>query len=143
MARLAPQVDQLVINANGDATRFNLPVIVDRIETGTPITGLDAALSYAVENGFDFVLTTPCDTPMLPQDLFLRLKGEGAAIACSGGQAHYLTGLWPAGCLPLLKELRRVQDFAAATKARRVVWAIEGHDPFLNVNTPQDFSNLP
>ncbi len=123
--------------------RREIMIIPDRVTTGTPLAGLHAALSYATENHFDAVLTTPCDTPLLPDDLRQRLQGDTAAIATSGTQAHYLTGFWPIATLPLLKDLRRVQDFAAATKARHVAWPIKDHDPFLNINTKEDLTRLP
>ena len=143
IARLQPQVNELIINANGDASRFALKVVADQIELGTPLAGLHAALTYADENGFDAVLSTPCDTPLLPLDLHQRLMGEGAAIATSVGQSHYLTGLWPIGCLPLISGQRRMMDFAAACNARQVEWAIINHDLFFNVNTPEDVLLLP
>ncbi len=67
--RIRPQVDWLIFNANGDAARFaNLgcEVVPDRYDTGTPLSGLHAALSFGAEQGFDAVLTVPCDTPFLP-----------------------------------------------------------------------------
>ena len=141
--RLSSQVDAVIINSNGDPAGFSLPVVADLIETGTPIAGLHAALTYAIKHGFDAVLTSPCDTPLLPLDLYARLSGEGAAIAVSGGQAHYLTGLWPAECLKLLNGLIRVKDFAAVAKARQVEWSVKEYDPFININTPQDVHGLP
>ena len=140
--RLSSQVDAVIINSNGDPAGFSLPVVADLIETGTPIAGLHAALTYAIKHGFDAVLTSPCDTPLLPLDLYARLSGEGAAIAVSGGQAHYLTGLWPAECLKLLNGLIRVKDFSAASKARQVEWLVKDYDPFININTPQDALGL-
>ncbi|MEO9168496.1 MAG: molybdenum cofactor guanylyltransferase [Aestuariivirga sp.] len=141
--RLSPQVDVLIINSNADPARFALPVMADQIETGTPVAGLHAALTYASEHGFDAVLTSPCDTPLLPLDLRARLSGSGAAIAVSSGQAHYLTGLWPVECLKLLDGLIRVKDFAAKAKARQVEWLVKEYDPFININTPQDVLDLP
>jgi len=67
------------------------------------------------------------------------------AIAASGGQAHYLTGLWPVDLLPLmdleLKDgLQRVKDWAAIAKARAVEWPVTRSDPFANLNTPEQFT---
>lgn len=141
--RLSPQADTVIINSNSDPERFTWPVVADLIETGTPIAGLHAALTYASARGFDAVLTSPCDTPLLPPDLYARLSGEGAAIAVTGGQAHYLIGFWPVECLKLLNGLIRVQDFAAASKARQVEWLVKDYDPFININTSQDVLDLP
>ena len=142
--RLTPQVDQLVINANSDYSKFGFQVIADQIETGTPLAGLYAALQYAQDYGFDAVITAPCDSPLLPHDLRARLQGPGAAIAASAGQGHYLTGFWPVAVLAACKKhhYRRVQDFAAAVQARQVEWQVDGHDPFVNLNTPEDLATL-
>lgn len=107
IARVGPQVGRLAINANGDAGRyagFGLPVIPDKVEAGTPLSGLHAALAWAEAEECEAVLTVPSDSPFLPHDLVARLMGEGAAVAVSGGQAHYLTGLWPTGLLPTLED---------------------------------------
>lgn len=46
-----------------------------------PLGGLNAALHYARDNGFDRVLTAGCDTPILPQYLLRRLIDQpGSAI---------------------------------------------------------------
>jgi molybdenum cofactor guanylyltransferase len=141
--RLSPQADEVIINTNSDPARFTLPVVHDLIGTGTPVAGLHAALTYAATHGFDAMLSAPCDTPLLPLDLRERLSGHDAAIAASGGQAHYLTGFWPVECLNLLNGLIRVKDFAAAIKARQVEWLVKDYDPFININTPQDVLDLP
>jgi len=75
VGRLAPQVNEIVINANGDASR---------------------SLRFARHHAFDGVLTVPSDAPFLPSDLATRLSAanSNAAIASSGGQVHFLTGVW-------------------------------------------------
>jgi molybdenum cofactor guanylyltransferase len=146
--RIRPQVDWLIFNANGDATRFQTlgcEVVSDRYDTHTPLSGLHAALGFAKEQGFDAVLTVPCDTPFLPTDLVARLRLSLPAIAASGGQAHYLTGLWPVDLLPLLElelksGLRRVMDWAAVAKVSTVEWSAAPMDPFANLNTPEEFT---
>lgn len=152
--RMLPQVDKLVINANDDrferlsflvakaGTAAEIEIIPDRLEIESPVAGLHAALTYAVEHGFQAVLSAPCDGPLLPGDLRRRLEGPCAAIACSAGQDHFLTGYWPVNSLPLTSRVRRVQDFAEATKARRVAWEVKGRDPFINLNTPEDVARL-
>jgi molybdenum cofactor guanylyltransferase len=150
-SRIRFQVDDLVINANGDPTRFvSMPhtVITDLIEVETPLAGLHAALSFAADDGYDAVLTVPSDTPLLPLDLVARLKegGEhsGAAHAKSAGREHYLTGIWTTAMAKPLERLirdhalRRVQDFCLKAKSETVTWTDHPHDPFFNVNTPED-----
>jgi molybdenum cofactor guanylyltransferase len=154
LSRLRFQVTETLINANGDVTRFagfNVVVVADELQdVGTPVAGLHAALSYGAQESFDAVVTVPSDAPFLPLDLVARLyeAGEetGAAIARSGGRDHFLTGIWttklaePLGRLIMQDGLRRVQDFVAQCKAEKVVWAALPHDPFFNINTPDDLA---
>ena len=79
--RMGPQVDRLVINANGDPARFSefgfdshsrcLTTLT------TPLAGLHAALEFAKIVGADVLVTVPSDTPFLPPILskgFWRVK---------------------------------------------------------------------
>ena len=142
--RIAPQVASLAINANDDRLAFlGFPVISDiSHDIGTPLAGVQAGLSWAKAKGFDAVLTVPSDSPFLPLDLVARLAGQGPAIAASGEQRHFLTGLWPIRLLDVLESNapRRVQDFARQVSARVVEWPIEPYDPFFNINTPDDLA---
>ena len=152
ISRLRPQVTKIAINANGNMERFQytgLQVFADvRRGAATPLAGLHAALSLAQAEAFDAVITAPSDTPFLPADLVSRLAHAGppAAIAASGGQAHYLTGLWSTALLPkvekALDEPRppRLQDLADRCGAVAVAWPVEPFDPFFNVNTPQELA---
>jgi molybdopterin-guanine dinucleotide biosynthesis protein A len=145
---LQQQTDQVIINANGEVVRFQhlgLDVVVDPPEAGgTPLGGLAAVLSYAGGKGFDAVVSTPSDTPFLPDDLSSRLVGTQPAIASSGGQDHYLTGFWPVWLGDVLKDasarlgLRRMQDWVTLCEARTVEWDVTKVDPFFNINTPED-----
>ena len=72
--RLAPQVDELLINANQNGERyaaFGYRVVPDQIpDFAGPLAGLHAALSAAA---YPLVATAPCDSPFLPADLIFRL----------------------------------------------------------------------
>ena len=152
IARLATQTDMIAINANGDTGRFahwELPVIVDiHSNIGTPLAGLHAALSHAADNDFDAVLTAPSDTPFLPADLMNRLRAASsfAAIARSGGQSHYLTGVWSVTLLPTLQnallqpQTPRLQDWCIMCNAALVEWPTVPFDPFFNVNTHEELA---
>ncbi len=154
IGRLEPQVDQLIINANGDPSRFSefdLAVHPDLIATlKTPLAGLHASLALAKENGSDILITTPSDTPFLPIDMAVRLiegaSKTGAAIATSGGREHYLSGAWKVDLFVDLEKaiardtLFRVKDWVERSAASKVAWPIAPHDPFFNVNTPEDFA---
>lgn len=154
LSRLRFQVDDVIINANGDALRFattQITVVEDVLtDIGTPLAGLHAALYYGANHGFEAVVTIPSDAPFLPLDLVERLldggQVTGAAIARSGGRDHYLTGIWTTAMAKSLgnliesEGLIRVQDFVTKAEAERVVWAAIPHDPFFNINTPEDLA---
>ena len=67
IARLKPQVDETFINANREIEQyrvFGLPVLKD--ENGEfigPLAGFCVGLQHAKH---DYVLTVPCDSPLLP-----------------------------------------------------------------------------
>lgn len=147
-----PQVEQLVINANGEPARFSaigLEVVPDVLTSlTTPLAGFHAALQFAKSVGADVLVTVPSDTPFLPFDLAAKLlensMANGAAIASSGGQDHYIIGAWNKELLDDLERgiandgLFRVKDWAQRASAQKVEWPVEPYDPFFNVNTPED-----
>lgn len=152
IAAVAPQVALTAINTNGEAARFagiNLPVFPDaQPGADTPLAGLHAALAFAGREGFSRVLTVPSDAPFLPADLARRLSSAGgqAAIASSGGQAHYVTGLWSSHLLHdvdtalVMPQRPRMQDLASILRASLVEWPAEPYDPFFNINTPDELA---
>jgi molybdopterin-guanine dinucleotide biosynthesis protein A len=152
ISRLQPQADLVVINGRDGHDRFSMTgcrFLADSLRTvQSPIAGLHAALQFAHQEGFDFALTVPCDTPFLPHDLVSRLAASGseAAIAASAGQSHFLTGLWSSQLYIKLEEflsgrqIFRLQDWVAYCEAVVVDWRLEDHDPFFNVNTPEDLA---
>jgi molybdenum cofactor guanylyltransferase len=144
--RLIPQVEDIVINANGDTKRFEFLEfdIIPDIETeiDTPLAGIHSALTYAEEEGYDAVITAPSDGPFLPHDLVRKLAGTKPAFANSKGQDHFLTGFWPVKLLPKLNEdiqkSNRVQDWVFKIDATKINWRADDYDPFMNINTPAD-----
>ncbi|PTX57466.1 molybdenum cofactor guanylyltransferase [Litoreibacter ponti] len=157
IARLEPQVAELALNANGDASRFdvNLPVVADSVaEFPGPLAGVLAGLDWAAERGHTHIVTAAADTPFFPCDLVprLMLAAEEAPIALAAtpdperGMARHPTfGLWP---VALRDDLRA----ALADGVRKVVAWTDRHgtamarfeaepfDPFFNVNTPEDMT---
>lgn len=153
--RLRPQVPALIVNANGDASRFTsfgLLVIADTIEGFPgPLAGLLSAMRHAARAGFDDVLTVAADTPFLPHDLGQRFHAErqprdAVVIASSGGRAHPVVGLWRVALADDLEDwLQSDQERAVRTWAGRhplttVDFSAETADPFFNINTPADLA---
>ena len=156
IARLEPQCECLVINANGDPRRFasfGLPVIADSVkDTPGPLAGILAGLDWAAANrpNAAFVLSAPGDCPFLPRDLVARLSqaliAENAelAVAASQGQSHPVVGLWSVALRAALREalvvegVRKVHHWTARFRLATVTWPADPLDPFFNANTVDD-----
>ncbi len=154
--RLRPQVDGLVINANGAAERFaafGLPVVADTMPGfAGPLAGFLAGLAWieAHAPAMAGILTVPCDTPFLPIDLAARLTaasrgGERATFARGAGRAHPVFAFVPRSLGAnlttfLAGESAKVGDWLSHADARGVEFTDAGanFDPFFNINTPED-----
>ncbi len=143
--RLGPQVDRLILNANGDPARFaafGLDVVPDGLaDNPGPLAGILACLQAAGDA--DWVVTVPGDAPFLPADLAARLIAAGPAVAASGGRRHPVVGAWRPGQAGHLAALlaageRRVGVFAG--DAAVVDWPADPIDPFTNLNEAADFA---
>lgn len=105
--RVSPQVSTLIINANGDPTRFQdtgLPVVPDALDEHPGIlTGILTGMEWA--NAYDphcqWIATFSTDYPFIPENLVLQLLTEierqhadMAYVSCAG-KPHPQFGLWP------------------------------------------------
>lgn len=149
--RLEPQVEQVLISANGDPVRFasfGCEVVPDAVPQG-PLSGILAALTRAAALGATHLVSTPVDTPFLPGDLVPQLllaaesAPEGLALASDVDGDHPATALWPVGLAPALAEYlagggAKVTRFTDAHHAARAMFP----EPraFLNLNTPEDLA---
>lgn len=158
IARLAPQCDGLILNANGDPARFaayGLPVVADTVEGfAGPLAGVLTALDWAAVHRPDveWVLSAATDCPFLPRDLVVRLQHaraeEGAqlAVAASGDQTHPVIGLWNVALRGelhhalVVEDIRKIDRWTARYKLATVTWPTEPLDPFFNANTVEDIA---
>ncbi len=157
LARVAPQVAAVVLNANGDAGRFaafGLPVLADPLpDYPGPLAGVLAALDWAAEHRPELttVLSVPGDGPFLPGDLRARLEAARAvagvpmACAASGGWTHPPIGLWPVALRGALREgllagERKIDRWTARFGCASAEWPVAPHDPFFNANAPEDLA---
>ncbi len=157
VARLTPQVDTVVLNANGDSARFagvvNCPIIADSIvEDGGfvgPLGGILAGMDWAAAQGFTQILTIAADTPFFPTDLAVRMMRVAAPdaiiMAGSGDEVslHPTFGLWPVSLRDdlrraLLGDTRKILRWSNQHKNKTVVFKTTPFDPFFNINTPAD-----
>lgn len=149
--RLEPQVERVLISANGDPDRFagfGCRVVADDRPRG-PLSGILAGLRAAAETGATHLVSTPVDTPFLPGDLVPRLllaaegSAEGLAMASDASGDHPATALWPVGLAPALAAFldageARVLRFAETHGVVRAPFP----DPraFQNLNTPGELA---
>ncbi len=158
IARLSPQCDGLIINANGDPARFasfGLPVVADDVaDFPGPLAGILAALDWAAANRPDvsLVLSAAADCPFLPRDLVSRLHqalvAENAqlAVAASDGQSHPVVGLWSVALRDELRhslvveDIRKIDRWTARYRLATVTWPTTPLDPFFNANTVEDIA---
>ena len=160
--RLRPQVIEIIINANGDPSRFadfGLPVIADSIAgLAGPLAGVHAGLEWAKAHasGVRCVVTVASDTPFFPSDLVQRflsaLEDDPAlAVAASSEGVHPVVGLWPVAIAPKIEESLR-RDMRKAGAFTKDHGAIEVFfeparigerlvDPFFNINRPEDLAH--
>ena len=147
LARLRPQVDEIVINANQNLERYSAlghRVVSDAIGGfAGPLAGLHAGLQ-AVSH--DLAVTVPCDSPFLPTDLVSRLKAKLAsndlAVAKTGEQPHPVFALVRKSVVPNLEAFlkgggRKIDAWYASLRVVEVSFDDEA-DAFRNINTLEE-----
>lgn len=151
--RFAPQVDELLINANRNAdayASFGCRVIPDALpDFAGPLAGLQTGLMSAAH---EFIATVPCDSPFLPSDLITRLKTALAAedaqlaVAVVQGQAQPVFCLCRRDVLPHLTNFlqqggRKMDTWYGMLKVVEVNFDHEA-DAFANINTLQELDTV-
>jgi molybdopterin-guanine dinucleotide biosynthesis protein A len=148
--RIAPQVDELFLSANRNLDQYHLfghPVLPDLSpDFQGPLAGLLRAMTEAAH---PLILSVPCDTPFLPDDLVERLtdaleeSGADIAIPVCGGQVHRAVCLCRRSLLPGLENFldqngRRVGEWQSML--RRVEVPFNDELSFLNLNTADELA---
>lgn len=151
--RLKPQVDEILINANREILQyqaFGYNVLQDEVPDFLgPLAGFSLGLQHAQH---DFLLTVPCDSPLLPQDLAERLMktliehDADIAVAKSDDDAHPVFSLCKKSMLPSLRTYleqgeRRVSAWQKSQKYIEVDFS-DCSEAFTNLNTFEDLTAL-
>lgn len=153
IARLSPQVDRIMINANRNQQRyaeFGFEVFSDN-DSGYlgPLAGMITAMDNTQA---DYLLVVPCDSPLLPTDLASRmlntlLEADAEVVVASDGQREQPVVL-------LLKPSLRdsMKAFLDAGERKIDFWYAKHHyevasfadqpEAFVNVNTPEQKQQL-
>ncbi len=141
---------EVFINANdadGAYAHFGYRVIADQIpDWPGPLAGLHAALLCAAT---DYVMTVPCDTPFLPDDLIARLvaaqnlHSTEVVVAVAGGRRQPAVALYRKNVLPkllayLASGKRKVNDWLESLQLSEVVF--DNAAEFDNINSQEDLA---
>ena len=153
IARIAPQVDRILINANRNQSQYSdlgFPVISDDLSGYLgPLAGMVTALGHT---SADYLLVVPCDCPLLPQDLVPRML---AAIQSQQAEMAVASdGTREQPVVLLMKPQLRTSMKAFLDKGERKIdfWYAQHHcvvvsfedqpNAFVNVNTPEQKQQL-
>ena len=153
LAALSPQVDTIIINANRNRDRYaayGYPVIADnRGGFQGPLAGMLSCLRQAQT---DFLVTVPCDSPLLPADLVARLSRQLGEEEAELSVAHNGARMQPVFALMPVSLAASMQAFLDAG-ARKIDRWFEHHklavtdfsdkpDCFRNANSPAELAQL-
>lgn len=151
IARLQPQVDELLLNANRETARyaqFGFTVIEDTLGGfHGPLAGVQSGMLHATH---PWIVVVPCDAPLLPTDLVARLgqalrqHDAELAVATTGGRRQPVFSMMQTRLLPQLTLYltdggRKVE---AWYRSLRVVDVPFDDQPmaFANLNTPDELA---
>lgn len=156
--KISPQVEAVVLNANGDSARFSgfgLPVVSDSIAGfAGPLAGVLAGLDWAAKNNFSHIVSVAADSPFFPPCLVTGLRfaceasHQGLAMVHSpradGGFfrqptfALYDVALREDLRTALQGGVRKIIQWVEPHGCAPIVFQGFGDDPFFNINTPED-----
>jgi len=162
--KLSQQVTQIIINANQNITvyeTFSYPVVCDLEQHfAGPLAGLEAGLSVC---STPYLVSAPCDSPLLPTDLVSRLasalvhENADVAVACTkestevSGETVVFTQKHPVFLLVksalrdslsgfLKQGGRKVEDWLNTLVTTEVLF--DDNAAFQNINTPEQLQSL-
>jgi molybdopterin-guanine dinucleotide biosynthesis protein A len=153
---MRPYVNSLWISANRNMESYAAyadAVVADALPNFSgPLSGLHAV---AEQSQADWLLTAPCDMPLLRATVFARLlhaarHADGSlhsVVAQSEDQTQPALALLPrAACMQIPQHIRagrrRWANFVLAQKPRLVVFPAEWAPQFENLNSPEDQQRL-
>ncbi len=147
---LEPQVGALLVNANRNQERYaelgGCDVVADADgDYAGPLAGMASAMQRATTR---YILTVPCDSPLLSPSLGERLFGALAADDAEISVAHDGTRMQPVFALLDCALRQSIVDYLASGERKIDAWYAQRRlaladladhpDMFLNINTPED-----
>jgi molybdenum cofactor guanylyltransferase len=155
--RLGNQVGPILINANRNITKYATyghPVIVDETpDFSGPLAGFSAGLKACTS---PYLLTAPCDSPLLPADLGIKLatemtRGDFQLVYASTKEINDKIWAQPVFCLMRADLKEPLETFIKKGDLKIDRWFKELHSStvvfddaqaFANVNTPEELKHL-
>lgn len=150
---LRPQVGEIIINANRNISDYQVlgyRVVSDCIgDFCGPLAGMLSAMDTT---DADYLLTVPCDSPLLPADyarrMFVALVEEGAelSVAHDGDRLQPVFALLSIRLLPSLRDYlergERKIDRWFARHSMALTDFSDHPEMFRNINTPEELATL-
>ena len=142
--RIRPQVDNLLISANRNFEKYaqlGYPVVSDELENYQgPLAGIAAAMKYISAHNTDinniFILTAPCDMPLIPEDLLELLTQSGdpannsdqISVASDGNRTQSLIALIP------LTKLEHLTTFLESGQRKVEQWILDSKPNIIDLS---------
>ncbi len=157
ITRLKPQVGSIIINANRNITKYaayGYPVIPDETpDFSGPLAGFAIGLKACKT---PYLLTAPCDSPLLPTNLAIKLSQEMEnsnleLVYASSNEADDKIWAQPVFCLMHVEVLPSLEAFIAKGELKIDRWfknvrsgtvIFKDTNAFANVNTPEELKHL-
>ena len=115
-----------------------------------PLAGILSGLEWAASEGFDLIVSQPCDVPIVPKHVLTELIDASAGCrivhVCANGSVEPLCAIWPVAFGAKLRAILdsgqhpAVQGVQELERARAVAYS--GTDAFQNINTTSDLAAL-
>lgn len=149
LSRMTPQVDQVMINANRNLDRYQqygVPVITDETDQfDGPLAGMQVGMRHAQHN---WILSVPCDSPLLPLDLANRLSQAIQTMQALTDPPSMLaiarsaSGTHPVFCLMPRQLCNDLDAFLQSGQRRVSAWQDRHPHVFVDFKDEQAFTNI-
>jgi molybdenum cofactor guanylyltransferase len=157
IALLQPQVEHILINANRNLeqyAKYGYPVLPDEEQNFSgPLAGFLVGLKHCTTT---YMLTSPCDSPLLPSDLTVKMmteleRGGFDLVYASSKEANQKIWAQPVFCLMRRDLSGSLERFLSGGDLKIDQWfkrinastvVFENAVAFSNVNTPEELQSL-
>jgi molybdopterin-guanine dinucleotide biosynthesis protein A len=156
LQRLRPQVQHLLVNANQNLAAyraFGVPVVPDAMpDFAGPLAGLQTGLMHSTT---PYLVTVPCDSPLLPTDLVQRLalalEAQDAELAVAETGSGPTRQLHPVFCLAKVVLLPSLTQYLQTGGRKMETWQatlrvatvhFDNEAAFSNINTLEELRQI-